>query len=300
MENGGRMWQSVCEQISEITGERFVQVQSRSVGGGCINSAQVLDDGRRRFFVKYNNSTLLSMFEAEFDGLLEIAQSNSVRVPTPYCSGVSGKAAYLVLEYLPIHGRSGDSASMEKLGWDLVAMHQTTQNQFGWYRDNTIGSTPQLNLQTSQWIDFLRTQRLGFQFDLAAQNGFGRALKARGEKLLANIDSFFSGYAPKPSLLHGDLWSGNCALMDDKQAVIFDPAVYYGDREADLAMTELFGGFPACFYTAYNERWPLDEGYSTRKVLYNLYHILNHLNLFGGGYLSQAQSMIDKLLSEIK
>ena len=118
----------------------------------------------------------------------------------------------------------------------------------------------------------------------------------KGEKLLKNLERFFIGYEPKASLLHGDLWSGNYGYLNNGEPVIFDPAVYYGDRETDIAMTELFGGFPAEFYTAYNEAWPLDKGYQQRKNLYNLYHILNHFNLFGGGYAMQAENMMDQLL----
>jgi len=125
-------------------------------------------------------------------------------------------------------------------------------------------------------------------------------LLRRGEALQATLTHFFTDHRPTPSLLHGDLWSGNYAFDAQGRPVIFDPAVYFGDRETDLAMTELFGGFPAAFYAAYNAAWPLDAGYATRKTLYNLYHILNHFNLFGGGYLSQAQGMIDRLLSECR
>jgi fructosamine-3-kinase len=297
------MWQAVCERINEVTGEPFHALQSESVGGGCINSAHVLSDGERSYFVKRNRASLLYMFEAEYEGLQEIVDSNTVRAPIPCCTGVSHNHAYIVLEYLPIQGRANGesgSLSMEKLGWGLANMHRITRDTFGWHRDNTIGSTPQRNSPCANWVEFWKKQRLAFQLELAAQNGFGRALATRGERLLSHIDSYFTEYDPKPSLLHGDLWSGNYSVTDNGQPVIFDPAVYFGDRETDLAMTELFGGFPARFYDAYNERYALNEGYSTRKVLYNLYHILNHLNLFGGGYLAQAQSMMDNLLSEIK
>jgi len=136
-------------------------------------------------------------------------------------------------------------------------------------------------------------------FELAARNGFTGSLQIKGERLMADMDVFFSTYRPQPSLLHGDLWAGNRAFDTAGQAVIFDPAVYYGDHEADIAMSELFGAFGADFYAAYNEAWPLDGGYAVRKILYNLYHILNHANLFGGAYASQAESMIDRLLAEM-
>jgi fructosamine-3-kinase len=178
-------------------------------------------------------------------------------------------------------------------------MHRVTQARFGWVQDNTIGSTPQINTPEEDWIVFWREHRLRFQLHLATRHGHGGRLRERGERLLDEFPRLFAEYQPAASLLHGDLWSGNYAYTREGEPVIFDPAVYYGDREADLAMTELFGGFGREFYAAYREAYPLDEGYAVRKTLYNLYHVLNHLNLFGGGYLSQAQGMIDRLLSEL-
>ena len=179
-------------------------------------------------------------------------------------------------------------------------MHRHTQDRFGWHRDNTIGSTPQPNEKNSDWVVFWQQQRLGFQLELAAQNGIADSLREQGQRLIEVLPSFFSNYRPAPSLLHGDLWSGNYAMDTAGHPVIYDPAVYYGDREADLAMTELFGSLPQQFYSAYEEAWPIDAGYSVRKTLYNLYHILNHFNLFGGGYSSQAGHMIKSLLSETR
>ncbi|MGZ8947750.1 MAG: fructosamine kinase family protein, partial [Methylococcaceae bacterium] len=170
---------------------------------------------------------------------------------------------------------------------------------FGWHRDNTIGSTLQINNQSNDWLTFWREQRLGFQLKLAGNNGYGGSLQANGECLCSDMAILFNDYMPQPSLLHGDLWAGNAAVDKLGSPVIFDPACYYGDREADLAMTELFGGFSRDFYAAYQAVWPLDDGYDVRKTLYNLYHILNHLHLFGGGYLRQAESMMAMLLSEI-
>lgn len=266
------------------------------LGGGCINASYVLGDDRQRVFVKLNDSSRLNMFEAEAEGLLEIAASRSVAAPTPICRGIAGADAYLALEYLELGG--GNAAGAERLGRELAAMHRTTQPRFGWRRDNTIGSTPQINDPCEDWPTFWQRHRLGYQLTLAARNGAGRELDRRGEQLLACVGDFFSGCQPQPSLLHGDLWSGNYAVTRAGRPVIFDPAVYFGDREADVAMTELFGGFPAAFYAAYQEAYPLDPGYAVRKTLYNLYHILNHFNLFGGGYLRQAHDMMDRLLSE--
>ena len=179
-------------------------------------------------------------------------------------------------------------------------MHRVTSDQFGWYRDNTIGSTEQKNRHEADWVIFWGEYRLRFQLDLAVARGAGSRSMDRGYRLIECLADFMGGHEPEPSLLHGDLWSGNYAFTRAGEPTIFDPAVYYGDREAELAMTELFGGFSRDFYAAYRQAWPLDAGYSTRKKLYNLYHVLNHFNLFGGGYLSQAQGMIDALLSEIR
>jgi protein-ribulosamine 3-kinase len=285
----------IAAAITQATGTAFVPGRQASLGGGCINQAFKLTDGKQHYFVKTNNAACLPMFEAEAAGLEEIFATHSLRAPRPVCHGTSDGAAWLVLEYLELGGR-GSGAQM---GRQLAQMHRKTARQFGWKCDNTIGSTPQPNAWTESWIDFFRDQRLGQQLALAAQKGYGGGLQGKGERLRAGLGAFFSAYQPAPSLLHGDLWGGNAGYTRSGEPVIFDPAVYYGDREADLAMTELFGGFGADFYAAYREAWPLDAGYGERKILYNLYHILNHAYLFGGGYVGQAQSMLDGLLAEI-
>ncbi len=290
------LWEAIADHISQARGRGLRLEAPRPVGGGCINAAYVVASEGERFFVKTNAASGVEMFEAEAQGLQEIASSGAVRAPCPICWGGTGEGAYLVLEYLDLGGRGGG----ERLGEKLAGMHRHTRSCFGWHRDNTIGSTPQINTESADWVAFWRDQRLGFQLDLAARNGYGGRLQHKGERLLADIGALFAGYSPRPSLLHGDLWSGNYAVDRAGEPVIFDPAVYYGDREADLAMTELFGGFAAGFYAAYRDAWPLDPGYEVRKVLYNLYHILNHLNLFGGGYGSQAEHMADRLLAQIR
>lgn len=287
---------AISTHIGQVTGIPFENPRKRTVGGGCINTAYELDDGKRRFFVKTNQSSLLSMFEAEFAGLQEISQTSTIKTPEPVCCGEYGSVAFIVMEYIPMGGSRADSITA--LGENLAAMHRATQENYGWFRDNTIGSTPQDNERTSDWIVFWRDRRLGFQLELAARNGYGGKLQQKGRLLLGRVEKFFT-QQPPASLLHGDLWSGNYAIDATGEPVIFDPAVYYGDRETDIAMTELFGGFPASFYAAYQNAYPLDEGYTVRKTLYNLYHILNHLNLFGGGYGGQAERMIEKLLSEV-
>jgi fructosamine-3-kinase len=288
-------WDDIAAQIAAAVGCPFSPRPPRQVGGGCINRAVVLTDGDRQVFVKLNRADRLDMFEAEGAGLAAMAETGSIRVPRPWCTGISGGESFLAMEYIDLGGR-GDAAAA---GRQLAALHQACAEHFGWHRDNTIGSTPQRNRWNPDWTLFWRNERLGFQLDLAAHNGYSGRLRARGERLMDALPALI-GHNPVPSLLHGDLWGGNLGFAGDGQPVIFDPAVYYGDREADLAMTELFGGFGPAFHAAYDEVWPVDAGYPVRRTLYNLYHILNHLNLFGTGYLGQAETMIDRLLAETR
>lgn len=279
--------------ISAATGQPFTLAKQRSVGGGCINSAYIIQDSNgSAYFVKTNSLQYREMFEAEAAGLNEILHSQTILAPRPILCGGYAQSAYLVLEYLDLNRPS--AANMKTFGTQLAQMHKVTAKQYGWHIDNTIGSTPQINQQSSSWLEFWREYRLAFQLKLAQQNGYRGRIQKQGEQLLNNLDVLLDGHRPVSSLLHGDLWSGNCAVSNN-MPTIFDPAVYYGDREADIAMTELFGGFSTQFYDAYNAHYPLDDKYSQRKILYNLYHVLNHLNLFGGGYLAQAERMLDSL-----
>lgn len=289
-------WRTIAHYIEQVTGEPFDPRPPTDIGGGCINTAVKLSDERRSFFVKLNEAGRLDMFAAEAEGLEEMARTRTIRVPEPICHGTVHGQAYLVIEYVDMGRPSGNAA--EQAGRQLAAMHHICREQFGWHRDNTIGSTHQSNASDADWIGFWRKQRLEFQLLLAARNGYGGSLQSGGEKLVERFAALID-HDPVPSLLHGDLWGGNLSYDRDGNPVIYDPAVYYGDREADLAMTELFGGFGNDFYAAYNEVWPVDTGYRSRKTLYNLYHILNHANMFGGGYVRQAQEMIDRLLAEI-
>ncbi len=287
-------WQPLEAAVERATGQVFRVRDSRSMGGGCINQAVLLTDGKRSFFVKLNAASRLPMFEAEAAGLDEMRSAGAIRVPEPVCMGASDGTAWFVMEYIPMGGRSNARLAGEQ----LARMHRKQADRFGWEMDNTIGSTPQPNGWMNDWVAFWRDRRLGFQLQLAARNGYGGLLQAKGERLLGCFDHLLD-HDPAPSLLHGDLWGGNIGYDEEGNPVIFDPAVYYGDREADLAMTELFGGFGRTFYEAYDAVWPIDSGYAVRKSLYNLYHILNHANLFGGGYAGQAQGMIERLLAEI-
>ena len=293
---------AIAEAITAATGCAFVAVSLNPVGGGDISQAFSVADAERRFFVKTNRADRLSMFEAEAAALRALAATHSVRVPQPLCSGTAAGQSFLVLEHLDLCDR-GDAAL---LGEQLAQLHRTPQVEshrvrFGWGHDNWIGSTPQPNGWREDWIDFWREQRLGFQLRLAAEkNGYCGPMQRDGETLMARLPEFFAGYCPQVSLLHGDLWGGNHGFLADGIPVIFDPAAYFGDRECDLAMSELFGGFAPEFYAAYRAAWPLDAGYAVRRTLYNLYHILNHANMFGGGYAAQAQRMMAQLLAEIR
>lgn len=289
-------WQDIEQQISGYTGKAFTLERKQSVGGGSINDAWRISGNGQDYFIKLNKASLLDMFEAERDGLLMMSQSNTIRVPQALLSGISHNQAFIVLEYISMTG----SAQPEKMGEQLAAMHQTIGPSFGWQRNNTIGATAQCNTWHTDWVAFWSECRLGYQTELAARNGIGRKVVKQCELLRSHLGDFFSNYSPRASLLHGDLWGGNAAFAESGQPVIFDPATYYGDREADIAMTELFGGFSQGFYTAYNHHFPLDSGYKIRKILYNQYHILNHFNLFGGGYGMQAERMATQLLSECR
>ena len=291
-------WAHIDAAISAATGSDFRSTRRRSVGGGCIHNASEVASEGARYFVKFNSADRLWMFDAEAAGLSALTECGRVRVPAPVCRGVAGGDAYLVLEYLPLAPFSDAAAAA--LGAQLAGLHSAPQPCFGFHADNAIGATLQPNARERDWVTFFRRHRLEFQLNLANKAGRGgSALQTKGARLCRRLDGLFEGYAPEPSLLHGDLWSGNVAALQNGAPVMFDPAVYWGDREADLAMTELFGGFPKAFYDAYAAAAPLDPGYPTRRTLYNLYHVLNHLNLFGGGYAGQAERMIDQLLAEL-
>lgn len=283
---------AVGAALAAATGRAFQLRAARPVGGGSINQAWIIEGDDLTYFVKTHRHGR-AMFEAETAGLEALAATGAIRVPTPVAVGDAQGLAFLVLEYLPLQGCSDPV----RLGRALAELHRASAAQFGCPRDNFIGSTPQPNGWNGDWVEFWRERRLGYQLDLARARG-ERRLVELGDRLLFRLPGLFSVYSPEPSLLHGDLWGGNYGYADG-EPVIFDPATYYGDREADLAMTELFGGFPGEFYAAYREAWPLDPGYGVRKTLYNLYHVLNHDHMFGGGYAAQAQAMMERLLAEL-
>src|SRR4028118_455773 len=326
------MWDKIAAHISETTGETFFLDNRHSVSGGCINQGYSISSSSRAYFAKINQASQIAMFEAEALGLQQIRATQTIRVPEPICWGTEGNSAYIVLEWLDLGSRGGERA-WEEMGRQLAAMHKypppnppllrggEERNStllrggeepnstllrggeepnstllggvFGWDINNTIGSTVQINNWTANWAEFWAEHRIGYQLKLAKRRG---GHFPQGERLLEMIPELLAGYEPQPSLVHGDLWGGNAGVTSAGEPVIFDPATYFGDREVDIAMTELFGGFPALFYRGYNQVWPLDGGYERRKSLYNLYHILNHFNLFGGSYESQANQMINRVL----
>jgi protein-ribulosamine 3-kinase len=289
---------ALSREITALSGSSCAPEPQRSVAGGSINSCYRWLGAGGAMFVKVTARAAYGTFEAEAAGLAELHQARALRVPRVLACGHTDDAAFLALEW--IEARRTDGECEGRLGAGLAALHAVTAPRFGWVRDNTIGRTPQANGWLRGWVEFFRERRLRPQLALAAQNGFAGLLGARGERLLAALPALFGGHAPAASLLHGDLWGGNWLAAASGEPVIFDPAVYYGDRETDIAMTRLFGGFGAAFYRCYQAAAPLAAGAGVRGELYNLYHVLNHANLFGGGYPRQACAIIDRLLAQVR
>ncbi len=263
---------------------------AQSVSGGDINAAwQVETVSGQRCFIKWNPRPLPRLFEVEARGLHLLAQAQALRVPRVIA--VIDRPPALVLEW--IEPGANKSAGMEALGRGLAQQHRSIGAAYGLDHDNYIGATPQLNTPTDSWLEFYRDRRLGEQAKLAQARGYLPPDRARRlDRVRANLERWIDPAIVVPSLLHGDLWGGNYLIDASGQPVLIDPAVYYGDREAEIAFTELFGGFGARFYAAYNEVWPLERSYADRRDLYNLYHLLNHLNLFGAGYGSAVDAIL--------
>lgn len=286
-------WSSIIQQLESAGVAVAAGSIPAPVSGGDISAAWRFATKGGDLFIKTAPLSAADMFAAEADGLAELKSASAIRVPQVVQTGRGNNVVYLALEWLDME--QADSTVERCFGEQLAEMHRTTRDQFGWHRDNTIGLTPQINTRSDDWVQFFREHRLGFQLTLAMQNGFAGDLKDRGERLLKRLPIYFEGEEPVASLLHGDLWSGNWGCSNGVP-VIFDPAVYYGDRETDLAMTRLFGGFGRDFYDAYESNWPFPEGHVERQHLYQLYHVLNHLNLFGSAYLGRAVELINRLL----
>jgi fructosamine-3-kinase len=278
-------------------------VQSRQpVAGGCIHGAWrlVLADGRA-LFLKTNRASALPLLQAEASGLRALAAvaPDDLQVPMPLAVGRAGDQALLLLPWLDLTA-AGDSRAWQQLGRSLARLHRASlangpgQGRVGWDHDNWIGATPQPNGWWPRWGAFFCQQRLGHQLRLAAVKG---QPYRNSEALLALALERLEHHSCQAVLVHGDLWSGNAALVSGGAGALFDPAVYRGDREVDLAMARLFGGFPEAFFAGYEAGWPLPADTQSRVELYNLYHLLNHALMFGGGYRHRAQDCIDRLLS---
>ena len=274
------------------------------VGGGCIHLAWQLElrDGSRRF-AKTNRAALLPVMEAEADGLAALqaaagsagSAADLPTIPEPLALAELEGEAVLLLSWLDLGGNH--SQGWRELGRGLARLHRASLNsgdgRFGWHCSNFIGSGPQHNNWHCSWAEFFSEQRLGVQLQLAAEAG--RAIP-QVQALLEEVPHWLAAHEPEACLVHGDLWSGNAGLLHGGGGAVFDPAVYRGDREVDLAMARLFGGFPAAFFDGYEQEWPLPAGHHQRVELYSLYHLLNHANLFGGGYWQQSTACIQGLL----
>jgi fructosamine-3-kinase len=291
--------EKIKARIEEKLGSKIKSISSLS--GGCISDAfKVTMDNGSNFFLKYNSSASNDMFIKEANGLNELTKANAIRIPEV----LSFDEDYILLEFIPTSSRNLPAAKLwqagknffEEFGRRFAEMHKYISNEFGFYEDNYIGSNPQKNIpdakEKNDWVSFYFNKRILFQLQLAEKLGNSTDSLRNGISKLENKIENIIQTNEKPSLLHGDLWGGNYMVDENGNAVLIDPAVYYGHREADLGMTKLFGGFSSEFYRAYVETFPLEDGYDYRENIYKLYHVLNHLNLFGGGYYSQALSLI--------
>ena len=277
-------------KIEHITNSRIISTTSLS--GGCISNAyKITLEDKRNLFLKINHSHPKDMFRKEANGLKECSKPNVIHTPKV----IAVEDTFILLEFIEIGKKQNDFFG--SFGRSFAEMHKFTSEAFGFYEDNYIGSTPQINIpngkEKNDWTTFYFNKRILFQFNLAEKNGYATDELRKGISFLENnIEKILFGSEEHPSLLHGDLWSGNYMVNENGKAGLIDPAVYYGHREADLAMTKLFGGFSESFYKSYNESFPLKDGYNYRENIYKLYHVLNHLNLFGSGYYRQAISLI--------
>ncbi len=282
--------------LLEEVGIEIVPGSGRSVSGGCIHSARLFErpDGGT-IFVKSNQPDALAMFEAERDGLEALAASDSIRVPHPIAVGTTGDKAFFAMEGLEMRSRA-DAIAQDRMGKAIATLHRTrsAEGRFGFDTDNFIGATPQKNGWSDSWADFFTDQRLGFQFQLAEKKGRTYSDAQLG---LKKIRTHLATLPIEPALLHGDLWGGNASFDETGSPVIFDPAVYYGDGETDIAFTRMFGGFGTAFYEAYRRIHPAPE--PIRESIYNLYHLLNHFNLFGGGYGNQAERALGEIVRSL-
>ncbi len=271
-----------------------IRIEStRSMGGGSINQTLMLAlSNGEKVFLKHNDHPPPDFFAREAEGLRLLGQAaTGPRVPQP----LALHPRFFIMEFIQEHAPSPDF--YPDFGRALADMHRISQDRYGLDHDNHIGSTPQKNTLEKDGLTFFRDHRLRFQQKLARDRGrLPKPLDLKLDTLLKKLDPILDLTGEQPALVHGDLWSGNYFADSNQRACIFDPAVYFGLRETDLAMMELFGRPPETFYTAYQEAFPLNSGYPERREIYNLYHLLNHLNLFGGSYLASVESTVDRFI----
>lgn len=285
------MWQAISRLLSEQLGEGEIE-QRRELPGGEIHPAWHIRYAGRDFFVKYDERELLPCFTAEADQLELLSRSKTVAVPHVWAVGSEQDNAFLVMDYLPV--RPLDAHSAFQLGQQIARLHQwSDQPQFGLDFDNALSTTPQPNAWQRRWPTFFAEQRIGWQLELAAEKGlsFGDI-----DTIVSLIQQRLGNHQPQPSLLHGDLWSENCALGPEGP-FIYDPACYWGDRECDLAMLPLHPDQPPQIYDGYQSVSPLPSGFLERQPVYQLYTLLNRATLFGGQHLMIAQNALDRVLA---
>ena len=265
----------------------------RRLPGGDIAASWLLAAADYWVFVKTLPLKRAGVLSAEVDGLEALAGTDDIRVPRIYGRDRLGEIAWLALQYVEMDQRN-EHCDIH-LGRALARVHRHTGDHFGWHRDNFIGLTPQINTASDDWAEFFLWQRLGQQLDLLDDQepdaGWSRLQKPLFESWLRR----FARHRPPPSLIHGDFWQGNAAMTEGAEPVVYDPSIHYADRECDLAMAHLFGGFSAAFFLAYEREWPLPEGHAERRPYYQLYHLLNHANLFGGHYKARSRELIERL-----
>lgn len=281
-------------QLAKYFPSKFTIAGMEPVHGGDIHESYTLSlSSNQRCFLKLNSADNLPLLEQETLALNLIAKQKVIRCPGVFACGIADDKAYLMMEWLPLSSR-GNYAN---LATNLAALHRCTASRFGWGSDNFIGSSPQVNQWHDSWADFWRECRLKPQLAMAQSKGFAAKIKPLQTALLKASDLILQNHSPEASLLHGDLWAGNKGFAEG-EPVIFDPASYYGDRETDIAFAHLFGGFEPAYFSSYQKEWPLPVGHEQRRLLYNLYHQLNHLNLFGDSYLSACIFSMQRLISE--
>lgn len=296
------VWSALCELIDPST--KISEV--RPLDGGCISNAmqiRLTSDrlGNRTVFAKSNEPSFIGNFQSEWDGLIALAATDSILVPEPIAVGTAAERSWLITEW--VETRPQSERLFDQFGRQLAELHRVTAgSQIGWSRDNFLGAAIQPNTATASWVEFVAQNRIGFQLRWAVdQQRADAKLRRQGEAIVAAMPELLSGRADETSLLHGDLWSGNYLFGTTNEKlssvpVIIDPAVYAGCREAEFGMLKLFGSCPLEFYEAYQTVWPMADGWQRRINVYVLYHLLNHLNLFGSGYLRQCHHVASEIL----